>query len=62
MSLKFLQVEQNKLINWLQGGKDIIFNRKNSTNVVFIVIVKEGYIYVFTSSEIAILKKFEKSL
>lgn len=53
-------MKQNKLINKLLKRRGIIFNGENSSNNVFTKVCKGGYIYIFTSLEIAISKRFKK--
>lgn len=58
--LKLLQIEQNELINKLSRVKNIIFNSKNCSNIMFIEVFKGRYIYVFLSLKIAITKRVKK--
>lgn len=44
----------------LSKGKNIVFNSENNSNSIFTKVSKGGYTYIFTSLEIAILKRFKK--
>ena len=60
MPLKLLQAEQSEKINLLPEGKGFVLNRENNTNSVLAEIANGGYTHVFTSPEIALLKKFKQ--
>lgn len=62
MSLKLLQIEQSKLINQIPQSKEIVLNRKNNMWNVLAGIANRGYTHVFTSSEIALSKKFKNNI
>lgn len=62
MQLKLLQAEQSEKINYLPGGKEIVLNRENNINSVLAEIANGRYSHVFTSSEIALLKKFKQNI
>lgn len=62
MSLKLLQIEQNKLINWLSKERNIVFNSENIHHNIFNKVSKGEFTHVFISSEIAISKKFKKCI
>ena len=57
--LKLLQAEQSEMMNQIPQRKRIVLNRDNNNKQVFDIIVKGGYIHVFTSSEIALSKQFK---
>lgn len=62
MPLKLLQAEQNEMINHLSNEKALVLNGKNNHKHVFKQAVKGGYTHFFTSSEIALFKKFKKNI
>ena len=60
MPLKLLQSEQSNMINKILHGKAIVLNGENNQKHTQQKIANEGYTHVFTSPEIALLKKFKQ--
>ena len=60
MPLKLLQEEQSEKINLLLGGKGYVLNGENNINSMLAKIANGGYTHIFTSPEIALLKKFKQ--
>ena len=60
--LKLLQAEQCEMINRLPQGKAIVLNGENSQKSVFTGVARGHYTHIFTSSEIALSKKFKKCI
>lgn len=50
------------MINQILQEKGIVLNGKNNNKSMLKDIIKEGYIHVFTSPEIAISKRFKNSV
>lgn len=50
------------MINRISQEKGIVFNRKNNNKCILEDIVKKRYTHVFTSSKIALSKKFKNSV
>ena len=62
MPLKLLQAEQSHLIDRIPGGKALVLNGENNHKYIFQQAARGGYTQVFTSPEIALSKKFKKSI
>lgn len=63
MPLKLLQTEQNDMINVrLPKSNAIVLNGYNNQESTQQAIVTGDYTHVFTSPEIALLKKFKKNI
>lgn len=60
--LKFLQTEQNFLINLISSRKAIALISKNNQKTVQKSIENQNYIHVFTNPEIALSKKFKANV
>ena len=62
MPLKLLQAKQSKFINQIPQTKGMVLNGKNNTRNVIATIANKRYTHVFTSSKIALFKKFKSSV
>lgn len=50
------------MINQLSNGKTLVLNDKNNYKYIYKQAVIRGYTYIFTSSKIALSKKFKKNV
>lgn len=62
MPLKFLQSEQNSMINRIAGGKAIALIGENNNKAVWQAITRQNYTNVFTNSEIVLSKRFKANV